>query len=275
MYTIRLAVLLAGLPLLAATPADPIGETYHRLYNLDFASAHKILDDYEAKQPSDPIGPAVRGATYLFYELDRLKILEGEFFSNDKKISGDDKLQPDPGIREKFFASITRAQQLADARIQKAPNDTNALFSYCLTEGMRTDYMALIEKKQLRSLSYAKRAHNYALQVIKADPNFTDAYLTTGLTEYLVGSLPFFIRWFVKFEQVDGSKDQAVARLNRVAEKGRYLGPFARILLAIIHVREKRPRQAQELLAGLSRDYPQNYLFKKEADKLTLKLERR
>lgn len=275
MYTIRLAALLAGLPLLAATPADPIGETYHRLYNLDFAGAHKILDEYEAKQPSDPIGPAVRGAAYLFYELDRLKILEGEFFSNDKKISSDDKLQPDPRIREKFFAAITRAQHLADARIQKAPNETQALFAYCLTEGMRTDYMALVEKKQLRSLSYAKRAHNYALQVIKADPNFTDAYLTTGLTEYLVGSLPFFIRWFVKFEQVDGSKDQAVARLNRVAEKGRYLGPFARILLAIIHLREKRPGKAQELMAGLSRDYPQNYLFKKEAEKLTLKLERR
>jgi hypothetical protein len=140
---------------------------------------------------------------------------------------------------------------------------------------MRTDYMALIEKKQLRSLSYAKRAHNYALQVIKADPNFTDAYLTTGLTEYLVGSLPFFVRWFVKFDQVDGSKDQAVARLNRVAESGRYLGPFARILLAIIHLREKRPALARDLMAGLARDFPGNYLFRDEAKKLSLKLERR
>lgn len=275
MYTTRFAALLfCGLPLLAA-PADPIGETYRLLYNLDFAAAHRVLDDYEAKQPSDPIGPAVRAAAFLFYELDRLKILEGEFFSNDKKISGDDKLQPDPHIRERFFASVTKAQQLADVRIQKSPNDTYALFAYCLTEGMRTDYMALVEKKQLRSLSYAKRAHNYALQVLKADPNFTDAYLTTGLTEYLVGSLPFFIRWFVKFEQVDGSKDQAVARLNKVAEKGRYLGPFARILLSIIHLREKRPAQARDLMAGLSREFPRNYLFKKESEKLTLKLERR
>jgi hypothetical protein len=261
--------------LVASGPADPIGNAYHHLYNLDFAGAHKILDDYEAKNPNDPIGPAVRAAAYLFYELDRLRILEGEFFSNDKRISGNDKLSPDPRLRDRFFASVTKAQQMADASIKKSPNDIAALFAYCLTEGMRTDYMALIEKKQLRSLSYAKRAHNYALQVIKADPNFTDAYLTTGLTEYLVGSLPFFVRWFVKFDQVDGSKDQAVARLNRVAESGRYLGPFARILLAIIHLREKRPALARDLMAGLARDFPGNYLFRDEAKKLSLKLERR
>ncbi len=255
--------------------AEPLNDAFLRLYNMDFAGAHRILDDYESTTQRDPLGPSVRAAAYLFYELDRLKILESEFLSSDKKIGAEDKLSPDPSIRSRFFESVERSQRLATDKLRDHPNDTMALFSFCMTEGMRTDYMALVEKKQLRSLTYARKAHNYALQVIKNDPTFADAYMTTGVTEYLVGSLPFFLKWFIKFDQVEGNKDTAVARLNRVATNGRYLGPFAKVLLAIIHVREKRPEQSMKLLAELSRDFPENRLYRNELAKLSAKLKRK
>ena len=62
-------------------------------------------------------------------------------------------------------------------------------------------------------------------------------------------------------------------KLERVALKGRYLGPFARILLAIMHLREKQPTQALAVLNNLSRDFPQNPLFRNEARKLTEMIE--
>ena len=270
-----LLLLVCLAPLRAAPPVDPIGEAFHRMYDLDFAAAHRILDDYDAKHPSDAFAVSVRAAAYLFYELDRLKILEGEFLTDDKRIAAKEKLVPDPKIREQFFATIDRSQRLAAEKLKTDPDDLQTLFSFCLTEGMRMDYLALVEKKQLGSLSYAKKAHNYALQVIRKDPNFVDAYLTTGITEYLVGSLPFFVRWFVRFEQVEGSKDQAVSRLTRVAGQGRYLGPFAKILLSIIHVREKRPEKAVPLLTELSQNYPRNQLYRNELAKISSKIKRR
>jgi hypothetical protein len=244
--------------------AAPLEDAFLRLYNFDFAGTHLIVDQHLAVHPEDPFGHAVRASTYLFSELDRLRILEGEFLTDDRKISGDDRLSPDPRVREKLFASIAKAQQLAESKLRSQPGDTMALFSFSMTEGLRTDYMAFVEKRQLRSLFAARKSQTYAVELLKRDPGFIDAHLTTGISEYLVGSLPFFVRWFVRFDQVKGSKEQAVANLERVAATGRYLGPFARIMLSIIHVREKRPAKAIALLDELTRQFPENPLLRKE-----------
>jgi hypothetical protein len=53
-----------------------------------------------------------------------------------------------------------------------------------------------------------------------------------------------------------------------VAQKGRYLRPFAKILLAIAHLREKRFTPARDLVAELAREYPGNNLFRKELAKI-------
>ncbi len=263
------AVLLFGIQ--STLSGASVGDAYARLYNFDFPGAHKILDGYIAGAPRDPLGHSTRAAAYLFYELDRLKILQGEFLSDDKKISGDDKLQPDPAIRAHFFTSVEEAQRLADTLLRDHPGDPNALFAFCITEGLKTDYTAFVEKRQLRSLASARKAHNYAVELLKQDPTFVDANLTTGITEYLVGSLPFFIKWFVKFDQTQGSKQQAVANLEKVAQQGRYLGPFARILLSIIHLREKRLPQSIRLLEGLVAEFPGNHLLRDELNKLRSK----
>ena len=86
--------------------------------------------------------------------------------------------------------------------------------------------------------------------------------------------MPFFVRWFVRFEGVEGQKSAAALKLERVATSGRYLGPFARILLAIVHVREKQNDRALKVLQGLSRDYPGNPLFRAEAAKVTALISR-
>jgi hypothetical protein len=80
------------------------------------------------------------------------------------------------------------------------------------------------------------------------------------------------VKWFVRFEEAEGNKALAVERLKLVVERGKYLGPFAKILLATIDLREKRPRQAEMRLAELNRDFPENPLFKKELEKLRPKL---
>ena len=58
-----------------------------------------------------------------------------------------------------------------------------------------------------------------------------------------------------------------------VAQKGHYLKPFAKILLAMAHLREKRPRAAELILAELVNDYPENPLFKKELAQLSVKMQ--
>ena len=111
-----------------------------------------------------------------------------------------------------------------------------------------------------------------AEELLRLDPKFYDAYLTTGITEYMVGSLPFFVRWFVHFDNVDGNKQKGIERLETVSREGHFFRPFSKILLGIIALREKRPRDAQRLLVELARDFPANPLFRKELTKVNAKL---
>jgi hypothetical protein len=211
----------------------------------------------------------VRASAYLFQELDRLGLLESEFFANDKRIAEKKKLKADPTVKAKFEDAISVMRAKAEARLASKPNDVEAMFAMSLASGLKGDYVALIEKKQFASWSHIKESTEWSLKVLKADPNFTDAYLTAGMTEYIVGSMPFFLRWVVRPDGVEGNKEIGKAKLQKVAESGRYYKPFAKILLALCYVREKKYDQTQRLLADLVAQFPRNPSFRRELDKVT------
>lgn len=237
---------------------------YARLYDFDFKTAHEILDRQHQLDPQAPMVLAVKSAAYLFAELDRLKILELDFFTDDDKVVDRRKLIPDPVIRQKFFNTVAESDRLANARLAVKPDDPDALLALCMTTGLVTDYAALVEKRRFGSFSLAKKSHVWAKKLLELNPPVVDAYMTFGTAEYIVGSLPFFVRWFVHMDSVEGSKTKGIAELTLVVQKGKYYGPFARMLLAVIALREKRPEDAERLLAGLAREYPDNLLLRKE-----------
>jgi hypothetical protein len=246
----------------AASPE--LAEAFDQLYNFNFPAAHADINRYIGAHPREPLGYAIRAAAYLFFELDRLGILESEFLTSDKHIAEKKGLRPDPTVRENFLKAVEDARSRAEAALAANPSDRQALFSMSIVEGVTTDYMAFVEKHQIASLSPAKRSNGYAQELLKLNPPCVDAYITAGISEYMVGSLPFFIRWFVRFDNVQGSKEQGVKNLELVVREGNYFKPFAKILLGIIDLREKRPRETEKLLESLARDYPSNPLFRKE-----------
>jgi len=264
-----LAALLCG-PALAAEPIT-LDDALNHLYSFDFPAAHAALDQYIAAHPAEALPYSFRAAAYLFYELDRLGVLESEFLMDDDRIVAKTRPDPDPVVRKKFMAALDDAQKRAETALKTNPNDRSALFALVAASGVATDYMALVEKHQMGSLSPAKRGNSYAQRLLKLDPTFYDAYLTSGFSEYMIGSLPFFIRWFVHFDSVEGDKLRGVHQLELVAQQGHYLKPLAKVFLGIIDLREKKPREAQRLLGELAHDYPENRLYRKELDKLNAK----
>jgi hypothetical protein len=255
----------------AQTPATPqpsaIDRAFRRLYNYDFAGAHAILDEEERLHPEDPLVYAVRGAAYLFSEFDRLKILELEFFADDDKVTDRKKLKPDPVARAQLFKVTAEARKRAEARLAVDPNDHNAMFALCTAAGTETDYVGLIEKKYFRTFSLSRESQVYARKLLAMNPPFYDAYLTLGTVEYVVGSLNFFFRLFIRFDQIEGSKQKAVEQLKKVVAGGRYFPPFAKTLLAAIYLRENQPQQALVLMRELERDFPDNTLVKREVNR--------
>lgn len=261
------------LPALAAGSGPTLDQALDRLYNFDFPASHRLLTGYIAAHPREPLPYAFRASAYLFTELDRMGILESEFLIDDRKIAAKGKpMQPDPATAAHFQKAVEEAQNLGEAALKANPDDQQALFALSVTGGVATDYMALVEKHQFMSLSLAKRSNEYAQRLLRLDPKFYDAYLTAGFSEYMVGSLPFFIRWFVHFDNVDGSKQRGVSNLELTARSGHYFRPFAEILLGIIDLRNKRLVPAKNRLQQLVSEYPANPLFRKELGKINEKL---
>jgi hypothetical protein len=259
-----MALLLGFGGCLAAQPATLIDQAFDRLYNFDFKRAQEILDRQRQLTPEDPLPHSVKAASYLFSELYRLKILELDFFTDDDKVVDRRALVPDPAARRAFLQSLDGAERLAGVRLASRPDDPGALFALSMATGLETDYAALVERRRFGSFSLSKRNQVYARKLLALNPPVDDAYMTFGTVEYVVGSLPFYLRWLVRLAQIGGSKEKAIEDLELVARRGRYYGPLARMTLAVIHVREKRPDKAEVLLAGLVSDFPENPLFRKE-----------
>jgi len=246
--------------------SGPIDRALQRLYSFDFPGGLAVLDAAARTDPQNPLVASVRAATYLFMELDRMRILDTQFFMNDDNmVDGTSRSVPDPAVRTRLFASLDQARKLAAARLAANPNDAEALFAQCMSAGTETDYTALVERRTWRSTRLAPLALVPARKLLAMNPPFYDAYLNVGALEYIVGSLPFFVRWFIHYDGISGNKRRGIDQLKLVARHGRYYGPFARVLLAVVSLREKKYSDAEELMRGLSQEFPENALFRREA----------
>jgi hypothetical protein len=262
--TLAVSALAADAP----APRTSLDQGFRLLYNLDFDQAHQVFLSWQHEHPQDPVGPTAEAAGILFSEFHRLGVLEGQFYENDKKFLDRDKRDPDTGVRDRFNAALARAQSVASRRLATNAKDRDALFAMTLSSGLQADYAALIEKKNMSSLHYTRTANDWADQLLAVDPHCYDARVATGFSKYIIGSMAAPVRWFLRMGGVSGDKKQGIVELQMTADHGRYLGPFARILLAIAYVRDKDNSRARELLASLRDEFPKNILFTNEIARL-------
>ena len=259
----------------AADTEDALQLAFDRLYNSDFDGARRVLDARREVDPQNPLLLTTTAAAGLYSELDRLKILQLDFFTDDDKLIDRRKLVPDPRVRQSFLNALAEADRISQARLAAKPDDREALFAMCMSSGLTMDYAALVERRRFGTIPLARRTQGYAARLLALHPPVYDAYMTYGMIEYVVGSIPFIFRWLIHFDQIKGDKKTGIDELQQVADHGQYYGPMARIMLAVIHMREKRLEPARKLLAGLVAQFPENPLFRRELARVEKDLARR
>jgi hypothetical protein len=257
-------LLLASLAAFASDTTSPLDVGYEAMYNLQFDRAHQLFHDWENLHPDDPMGPVSDAAAYLFDEFNQLHVLQIELFTDDHRFEGRSLPPADPRLKQDFEAQLDRTRQLAEAALRRNPKDANALFADTLSFGLRGDYLAMIEKKDLQGLSYIKQGRALAEQLIASDPSCYDAYLAVGVENYLLSLKPAPVRWFLRLEGAQTDKETGLQKLRVTAEKGHYLRSYARLLLAVAALRDHDARNARALLAGLAQKYPMNPLYGEE-----------
>lgn len=238
------------------------------MYNLSFDAAHSVFQRWGREHPDDPQGPVFDAAAYLFSEFDRLHILESQFFLDDKNFVGRKSLSPDPVLKRNFDQALARAKALSDAKLGKSPRDRSALFATVLRLGLRADYDALIDKRNLLALSETKEGRRVAGVLLVLYPDCYDAYLAGGVENYLLSQKPAAMRWLLHATGAETDKEAGLAKLRITAAKGQYLQPYAQLLLAVAALRDKKNAEAKPLLADLARRFPGNQLYRQELGKL-------
>src|ERR1700687_4478939 len=109
-----------------------------------------------------------------------------------------------------------------------------------LSVGMQADYASLVDKYQMDSLKKIREADTYAKKLLLVSPDAADAYLGLGTANYFIGSLPGFKKFFLGFAGIHGDKKTGIQQIEIAANHGHYLRPFAKILLALGALREKK-----------------------------------
>ncbi len=264
-----------GLTLLAATSLgcaaeihsnplnrDPlVREAFQHFYNLDYAGAVERFQRFHAEHPGDPQPTALLLEAEVFQELYRQDLLDTTFYANDGFLSGRHATAEDPAARDRILALADEAVHEADWRISRNPDDVDALYARGWARALKCTYMAMVERSFGAGFRLATKAKDDDERVLQLDPQYEDAKLVTGVYQYVVGALPWPFKLLIGFAGITGSKSQGLALLRDDASRGSTTSVEARTVIALFLRREGRYKEAIQVVRGLEREYPHDYLF--------------
>ena len=264
----RFACLIAGLvAVMARAERIPsivtIDAGFVHFYNLEYDQALAVFDAEAAAQPSADAYNHV-AQTLVFRAMLRAGTLDSGMIASTHAFLHMPKVPMTDADREHFLDAIHRAEQIASAAINRDANDCRAWYALGVSRGLMGDYDLFVSKaylEALRDMNAARAAHMRATEI---DPQLVDARLTQGLYDYIVGSLPFGWKMLGFLGGYHGDRERGIQTLNLVAEHGHWNRLDAKIILAAIYRREKKPLQAIATLEDLIPCMPRNYLVRLE-----------
>lgn len=248
-----------------AFSSDPdLEKGYRLLYEQQFGPARETFQSWADQNPDEPFGQVSIAATYLFEEFFLQHILTSEYFLDDKRFLGGITGAPDPGRVKNFQEACGRAKTIATHRLKTHPRDAEGLYALILCAGMQSDADSMLLKKHLDALKRLKEANTNAEILLRDHPDAYDAYVAPGIAYYVIGSLSSSARFVLWFGGVHGDKELGMSEVQKTADDGHYLRPFAQILLALSARREKKTALAEKNLKELTEEFPGNAIYDTE-----------
>ncbi|HOB53168.1 MAG TPA: hypothetical protein PKG76_10655 [Acidobacteriota bacterium] len=264
-------------PRLAAQETDEFDrlrrEGFDALYNMDYTAAHDRFESLGQLAPRHPAAPLYQATTLWLEILNRQRRLRSNLFSGNSFFAeAEEKVDPaiDKRLRAFANAAIGRSQQALAAH----PNDTEALYYQGMTHGLIASYEATVTRSFFSALRNGLASVRLHEQVLKLDPDYVDARLTTGTYNYIMGSLPLYVKILAALGGYRGSRERGLEAIRTVAEHGRWANDDARVALLTFYARERRYADALQTVSVLAQKYPQNYVFQLERAGLLIELGR-
>jgi hypothetical protein len=239
-------------------------EGFDALYNLDYENARRRFRDIAAAFPAHPAGYELLAASLWLKTLNESRRLQASLYNNEGFYKEkDDKV--DPKVQAEFRELTRKTEELCEARLKADPKDTEALYYLGAVEGLKAAWGSMVERSFMSAMTNGKDSVGHHRELLKIDPRYTDAKVTIGMYDYVVGALPPLVKLGATVIGYRGSKKRGISTLEEVAREGRYARDDAKTMLIALLKRERRYREAYNYASELAAKYPRNYLLKMEA----------
>ncbi len=264
-FVVLFSVYLSMGPLLGGQELSGLNQRLREgqdaLYRLDYAQAENIFKQLIEENPNSPVGYGMLSiATWnqLLFAASNLAL--------------DDYASPTPFTKGRTYKNITQETQrfreandnllaLCEKLLEENPQDALALYF----EGLAYENLAaeaiVITKSRGTAFNYGRKANSVHKKVLELDPDLIDAQVSIAGNEFAKATLPWSIRWLAFLVGIRGDKEQALERLERVAQNGKYRQLDAQVLLAVLHSWKGDSLQSVAIFQELREKYPQNFLF--------------
>lgn len=264
--TISLLILLSASKLPAQDLRDPhfmerAQAGFADIFNMDYDKARQTFIALSHDYPQHPAPPLYLASIHWLEEMLRRQDLSLNRFIVPTYFSGKTDFAMPPQERAKFFNNIQKCQDLAAAILRRNRGDMDARYFLATAYGLRSSFAITIDHSLREAFSNGNKAYSSTKKLIEENPKYYDAYLTVGIYEYIVGSIPWYLKWMVFMVGAHGTKQEGMEHLKLASEKGQYVKSEAQLVLMVLNVREHRFAAALEIARYLNGMYPRSPLF--------------
>jgi tetratricopeptide (TPR) repeat protein len=238
---------------------------FDHFYNLDYDKATRDFEAAQQAHPNDPFAVNHTLAAVTFKELYRIGALDTEAYAADNFMTKKPLEPLDPTVRERVKQLTTQSLALSQAKLDKNPNDVDALYARGATRALQSTYIGLADKAWFAALRIAVAARHDNERVLELDPKYVDAKVGVGTDLYIVGSLSWPAKVAASIVGLSGNKQKGLDYLRQATASNHVeVATDARIVLALFLRREQKYAEALQVVNSMQADYPRNFLMATE-----------
>ncbi len=244
---------------------DPtVRDGFEHFYNLDYDGAMQRFEAVLNAHPDDPMANAYVLMDTIFRELYRQDLLDTTYYARENFLASGRKVDIPKPVRDRIEQLTDHAVDLADTRLKRNGNDKDAYFARGYAKGMHAAFTTLADHSYSGAARQGLASRNDSEQVLKLDPNYTDAKMAVGIQQFAVASLPRFVRLVVGIAGIGGNKEQGLNLLRDTATHGTATRVESQTALSLFLRHDHRYPEAYAVARGLAMQYPHDFLFRLE-----------
>src|SRR5271166_5441695 len=238
---------------------------FDEFYNLEYDKAIREFEAAQQAHPNDPFAINHTLAGVTFKELYRIGALDTESYAADNFLNKKPTAPLDPKVQARVKQLTDQSLALSQARLDKNPNDVDALYARGVTRGLRATYTGIAEKAWFSALRSAVAARHDHERVLELDPKYVDAKVVVGTDLYIVGSLNWPTKIAASIVGISGNKQKGLDYLRQAStEAHSEVAADAQVIYALFLRREQKYSEALQVVARMQAEFPRNSLVAAE-----------